>query len=97
MTDIVYHPKFPQLSVGGIDLPDSELLFSDDIYADIGMLLHAMQQGVVDKVFLHGYELRPLLLDQTAGSVTRWDIFETNRSSKQYQRLVDIINNNFKL
>lgn len=96
MTGLLYHPKFPQFSVGCDTEEMTTEIFSDDLYADIGMLLHSMQQGVVDKLFLHGYELLPILMDQTGGLVSDGDIFKTNHSSRPYQRLVNIVNNNFE-
>lgn len=61
----------------------------------IGLALHCIQQGQAAKVSANGYRIDAILMDQTCGSVSLDDIFKVNHSQYPYQRLCDILSNNF--
>lgn len=62
----------------------------------IGLALHGMQQGRVEKLVINGYEVNAILMSQTCGVIAASDIFKTNHPHFPYQRLSDILLNKFR-
>ena len=62
----------------------------------VALILHAVQQGVSRKLLIHGYEIRPLVMDQTGGYIRKYDIVGTNHPSYPYQRLSNVMANTYE-
>lgn len=69
----------------------------EDIYDALGDILHGIQQGIKESLTIHGYKVEAILMDQTAGVVSQWDIFKTNHPERPYQRMSDILEGKFKV
>jgi len=62
----------------------------------VGLILHAIQQGVSSKLFIHNYIVEAILMDQTSGAeADPDDIYRTNHPTYTYHRLKDIFDNKF--
>lgn len=80
------------------DLVDIDLeAFATDRLIFIGEALHAIQQGQVEFLTIHGYKVSAIRMDQTAGAVDGNDIFKTDHPERPFQRLIDILANDFTL
>jgi len=104
----LYEVKYPELGIiehAHVDDPEAndflpEFLLDEGIETRedvVGLILHAIQQGVSTKLFISGYEVEAILMDQTAGQTADLDdIFKTNHPEYPYQRLKDIFDNTFQ-
>jgi hypothetical protein len=73
-----------------MEMPENPLEF-------IGLTLHCMQQGQANDLRIHGRSVRAILMDQTCGYVNEEDIFWTDHPERPYQRLKNILNNNYEI
>lgn len=99
--DLIVSPvgfSFVTLEVEGAD--DIEY-FKNKEYQDIadfiGSALHSLQQGVSRELRIHNRQVYAILMDQTTGAISLYDILKTNDSLRPYQRLGNILKNNFVL
>jgi hypothetical protein len=78
------------------DIPD-DFKFPENPFEFIGLALHSIQQMQAHSLWVGEYCVSAILMDQTCGEVFPDDILKTDHPDLPYQRLVDIINGNYKI
>jgi len=69
-----------------------------DPYDFIGISLHQIQQGQAEELCINGYKVSAILMDQTGGSIMDPDdIVRTDHPDYPYQRLGNVIHNDFRI
>ena len=62
----------------------------------VALILHANQQGVSKRLLIHDYDVSAILMDQTTGTISGYDILRTNNPKYPYQRLENILANKYE-